>query len=512
MKTIKTAAMITLTLLLTVSIGYIARPLAVSVPKPAPDEIIITPTNHPAIDVKSLVHDHHITPINHTTIDVKSLLQGNHISLPLGEERVVGVINFSQRINNGTWQHGGNLLHHDGTFALAVDTHGEVSGYIISHSRRIAYALKNGVFERVPIDSVVCSHLPVLGDTNVDLEAGAAVETGTTTTIPASIKIPQLASRPSAKVHMYLDFDGERVTDPLWNGGRLIDAKAPSYTEAQIREIWSIVAERYAAFNINVTTRPDDYTSADVNSRARAIFTPSNEWRRGFGGIAMINSMRNAGKSVWSPTIPCWVFTNMLSRLRSVGECAAHELGHTLGLSHDGTSKSAYYTGQGSWAPIMGTTYDRPVAQWSKGEYTGANNTQDDIAIILSNKNMMYAVAQRTAPTLTFVDAIRATGVICNEKDVATYRTSISKSGKLTMTGTVPTYGALNIMMELVDASGKVIATSNTLNSLNTTTTVDITPGVYTVRVQGAGEGDVKTTGYTKYGSIGTFTLITELK
>jgi hypothetical protein len=67
-------------------------------------------------------------------------------------------------------------------------------------------------------------------------------------------------------------------------------------------------------------------------------------------------------------------------------------------------------------------------------------------------------------------------------------------------------------MIELVDAQGKVVATNNTISSLNTTTTVDVTPGTYTVRVQGAGEGDVKTTGYTKYGSVGTFTLTTELK
>jgi hypothetical protein len=113
---------------------------------------------------------------------------------------------------------------------------------------------------------------------------------------------------------------------------------------------------------------------------------------------------------------------------------------------------------------------------------------------------------------MTFVNNIRATGVICNEKDVATYRTSINKSGKLTLTGTVPAYGALNIMLELVDATGRVVATSNALNALNTTTTVDVVPGIYTVRVQGAAEGDVKTTGYSKYGSVGTFTLVTELK
>ena len=493
MKSIKTIAIATLPLILATSIGYIARTdTTVCAPKPTPDEIIITPTNHPAIDVKGLA-------------------KGQQVTLPLVEGRfVTGVINLAQKCLSNEWRYGGNLLQGDGTFALAVDSNNTITGHIIIHSKQIAYTLNHGVFEPIPINSIVCSQLP--GETNTDLEAGAAVETGTITSTDVFTKVPRLASRPAAKVHMYLDFDGEQVMDPLWNGGRLIDAKAPVYTEAQIREIWSIVAERYAAFNINVTTKLEDYTNADINSRARAIFTPTNGWRRGFGGIAMISSMRNAGKGVWSSNIPCWVFTNMLSRLRSVGECAAHELAHTLSLTHDGKDKATYYTGQGDWAPIMGTTYNKPIAQWSKGEYTGANNTQDDIAIILSNKNVTFAIAQRTAPTLTFVNGIRATGVICNETDVSTYRTSISKSGKLTMMCTVPTYGALNIKLELVDLKGKVIAASDTLNSLNTTTTVDVTPGVYTVRVQGVGEGDVKTTGYTKYGSIGTFTLVTELK
>ena len=34
------------------------------------------------------------------------------------------------------------------------------------------------------------------------------------------------------------------------------------------------------------------------------------------------------------------------------------------------------------WAPIMGVGYQKPVVQWSKGEYTNANNTQNDLTII----------------------------------------------------------------------------------------------------------------------------------
>ena len=450
-------------------------------------------------------------------LEPNALSVGKQVSLPLiNQQFIAGVINSAQEIVNGTWQYGGNLLQGDGTFALAVERDRSISGTIIIPSRQIGYVLKPTetgaplMFEPSPITGLLCHQTP--GDNNMDLEeAGALVEAGTVATTANAINIPRLASRPNSKFHVYLDFDGERVQDPLWNGGKLIEAKPPAFSEGQIREIWAIVAERYAAFNINVSTRVEDYMNADINSRTRAIFTPTNQWRRGFGGIAMIGSVRNAGRSVWSPTIPCWVFTNMLGRLRSVGECAAHEIGHTLGLLHDGQGKTAYYQGQGVWAPIMGVTYNRPVAQWSKGEYLGATNKQDDIAVILSNRNVTSAVTERTAPTLTFIDGIRAMGVICSETDVATYRTSISRSCTLKLKGSVPTYGGLNLKLELLDAKGNVLVTADSLNSLDALATVGLTPGTYTVRVHGVGEGDPRTTGYSKYGSIGTFTLTTEL-
>lgn len=450
-------------------------------------------------------------------LEPNALSVGKQVSLPLiNQQFIAGVINSAQEIVNGTWQYGGNLLQGDGTFALAVERDLSISGTIIILSRQLGYVLKATepgaplMFEPSPITGLLCHQAP--GDNNMDIEeAGALVEAGTVATTSKVINIPRLASRPNSKFHVYLDFDGERVQDPLWNGGKVIEAKSPAFSEEQIREIWAIVAERYAAFNINVSTRVEDYMSADMNSRTRAIFTPTNEWRRGFGGIAMIGSVKNAVRSVWSPTIPCWVFTNMLSRLRSVGECAAHEIGHTLGLLHDGQGKTAYYQGQGAWAPIMGVTYHRPVAQWSKGEYLGATNTQDDISVILSNRNVTSAVTERNDPTLTFVDGIRALGVICSETDVATYKTSVSRSCTLKLKGSVPTYGGLNLKLELLDAKDTVLVTADSLNSLDALATVRVTPGNYKVRVQGVGEGDSRATGYSKYGSIGTFTLTTEL-
>ena len=56
------------------------------------------------------------------------------------------------------------------------------------------------------------------------------------------------------------------------------------------------------------------------------------------------------------------------SGAKNLAEAASHEVGHNLGLSHDGTASTGYYSGQGAWAPIMGVGYYKPITQWSKGE------------------------------------------------------------------------------------------------------------------------------------------------
>ena len=83
---------------------------------------------------------------------------------------------------------------------------------------------------------------------------------------------------------------------------------------------------------------------------------------------------------------PALVFTKGVGTgAKNIAEAASHEAGHNVGLSHDGTASVGYYAGHGAWAPIMGVGYSKAISQWSKGEYSGANNKEDDFAVIGQN-------------------------------------------------------------------------------------------------------------------------------
>jgi serralysin len=95
-----------------------------------------------------------------------------------------------------------------------------------------------------------------------------------------------------------------------------------------------------------------------------AIGGSSQDWysKSGAGGVAYLNSFNNTSLQ------PTFVFSKNLGNgfPKYVWEAVSHEVGHTLGLNHDGSTTVGYYEGHGDWAPIMGVGYYRPISQWSK--------------------------------------------------------------------------------------------------------------------------------------------------
>ena len=215
-----------------------------------------------------------------------------------------------------------------------------------------------------------------------------------------------LNSKPGSKRVIFLDFDGHVTSGTSWNssftGGA--DIVTPAFdldgipssfnaTEAEIvQRTWLHVAEDYAAFDVNVTTQDPgaaaitrSATSDDVYG-TRSVIGPDTFYGAA-GGVAYVGTFDSVGDS----GKPNFVFTNNLGngssnavyRAKLFAEAASHEVGHNLGLSHDGKNNadgttSAYYYGHNGWAPIMGVGYNQAVTHWSNGDYSGANQTQDD--------------------------------------------------------------------------------------------------------------------------------------
>lgn len=352
----------------------------------------------------------------------------------------------------------------------------------------------------------------------------------------------QLHSRPGANRVIYLDFNGHLATGTAWNssyGLSAIDAQAfdldgiPSTFSAteldRIQYIWQRVAEDYAAFDVDVTTEepPADAltrsSSTDVTFGTRVVIT--RDWTSstanpcGCGGFAYLGVFDDTTEYYK----PAFVFFDRLGggNEKYVAEATSHEAGHNLGLNHDGTTTgTAYYAGHGSgatgWAPIMGVGYYKELVQWSKGEYPNANNTEDDIARIQQfgaplrvddHGNASTSATPLNAVTSAGVVALSGSGVITTRSDVDVFSFT-SSAGPISLTITPAPRGPnLDVVAELLDASGNLVATVNPVDALNATINVSSAPaGTYYLKIDGTGKGDL-TTGYSDYGSLGAYTV-----
>ncbi|MDB6070840.1 MAG: hypothetical protein JWL81_2011, partial [Verrucomicrobiales bacterium] len=328
---------------------------------------------------------------------------------------------------------------------------------------------------------------------------------------PAAVNgVVPLQSLPGAAGVIYLDFDGEPGPFSGWsvNG----DALPSGASTSQIKEVWQRVAEDFQAFTINVTTDRRVFDAATETSRKHVIISPTTDAAPGAGGVAYVGSWNNSGDTV------CWVF---ILTGKSSAEAISHEVGHTLGLSHDGRNSPVedYYGGHGSgdvgWAPIMGVGYYQNLSQWSKGEYTSANNTEDDLNIIVSNNNAVdYRADDTTAvyATADYLDilstfAVSNEGIIETRTDVDAWRFQTTGGAVSLTVSTVNAGPNVDFLAEIYNSANVRIAFNNPDTTLNGTLSTTLPAGDYTLRVSGFGRGTPTGDGYTDYGSIGAYLI-----
>ena len=237
--------------------------------------------------------------------------------------------------------------------------------------------------------------------------------------------------------------------------------------------------------------------------------------------------------------LPGLVFLDGVGGAHNIAEAASHELGHNLYLAHDGTSSTGYYTGHGSapvkWAPIMGVGYYSDVTEWSKGEYAGANNQEDDLQKI--TVYLPYRIDDHEDITLPAATPLLVTGGVnvvaqgrvgdpaaadLANKGIVEDRTDLDLFSldvgvgliDLTITpGYFETFAnsnhiGMNLDLEvlLLDDFGNVLQTSNPDLETDARITYSVTvAGRYYLEIKGTGRGDPLGDGYTDYASIGQY-------
>jgi hypothetical protein len=208
--------------------------------------------------------------------------------------------------------------------------------------------------------------------------------------------------------------------------------------------------------------------------------------------------------------------------VKSAEEACSHETGHTVGLSHDGTPSQGYYPGHGSWGPIMGAVYTRPIVQFSKGEYANANNTEDDLAKVSfklqyrndDHGNTISSATNLVADASGNVLAANNYGIIERNTDKDVFK-FICNSGIVNFTfaakkesgsASVPD---LDIQARLLDAAGNEIVKADLANTVLTsdvTISQNVMAGIYYLEIDGVGGyGSPLNAGYSDYGSLGQY-------
>ncbi|MBF9239893.1 IPT/TIG domain-containing protein [Hymenobacter sp. BT683] len=363
------------------------------------------------------------------------------------------------------------------------------------------------------LDHVICTGLPLVKEpaSLKPIRPGLPGAKGT-----GAGAVPVLESLPGAGAVLYLDFDGQTVTNTRWNNnynaGNPIVAAPSTLTEAQMAEVWKQISEDYRPFAVNVTTSEAAFASAPLTRRHRTIFTPTNAWFPDAGGVAYVGSF-SWGTAEGAET-PSWVWNIGINGV-SAGKSGAHEAGHAMGLQHDGRTAPVeeYYQGQASWAPIMGGGHSAPVTQWSKGEYAAADNPEDDLLKLTTLNGFGYRADDHgnTAATATvLVKDARGTvwpeanqGLISTPADVDFFAYSHGGGRLAVAVSPAPAYPNLDLLLTLRNGAGTVVATADPA-TLAASLDVVLPLGIYFLSVEGT-RGSLGAD--SDYGSLGAYSI-----
>ena len=339
------------------------------------------------------------------------------------------------------------------------------------------------------------------------------------TSLPAPLaETFDLHSCPGATKVIYLDFNGHSGFEGDYAPFNF-EGTPDTFSEAELATIqlsWHSVSEDFLPFEVDVTTEDPGVEAlrntggSDTEWGIRCVVSASN-WDYSWAYVGSFNWDTDYESQVY-PGDNSWIW---------IADSASHEVGHSLYLAHDGGGGDGeYYAGHGAgatyWSPIMGWTGWTGVSQWSKGEYGGADNQEDDLEIITTQNGFGYRDDDHGSTTVSATPItlgageflLVAEGIIERTEDLDFFAFTLPVAGHLRFRIEPDSLNAnLDILAKLYDAGGAVLDRSNPPDSLHAEFDLHLAAGDYFLSVDGTGFGNPPADGYTDYACLGYFSV-----